>query len=130
MGQLFRLHNAVKRDPAVDAWLAQDSSELRAIAGRWFDVIRSCGDDVNELVHDGGPTACVADAAFAYVNAFSNHVNVGFFSGADLPDPFGLLQGTGRFMRHVKVGPGHPIDEGALVELIEEAYKDIRRRIG
>src|SRR5438445_11598928 len=67
--------------------------------------MRDCGDDVRELLHDGHPTACVGDAAFAYVNAFKAHVNVGFFRGAEIADPEGLLEGTGKFMRHVKLRP-------------------------
>jgi hypothetical protein len=39
---------------------------------------------------------------------FTAHVNVGFFRGAELSDPNGLLQGTGKFMRHVKLRPGAP----------------------
>ena len=58
---------------------------------------------MRELLHDGHPTACVADAAFAYVNAFTAHVNVGFFRGAELVDPARMLEGTGRYMRHVKL---------------------------
>jgi hypothetical protein len=38
-------------------------------------------------MHDGCPTACVGDAAFGYVAAFRDHVNVGFFFGALLQDP-------------------------------------------
>ena len=48
------------------------------------------------FMHDGHPTACVADAAFGYVNAFKAHVNVGFFRGAEIADPEGLLEGTGK----------------------------------
>jgi hypothetical protein len=103
---------------------------LGAIARRWFEVMRGCGDDVRELLHDGHPTACVADAAFAYVNAFTAHVNVGFFHGAGLADPARLLEGRGKFMRHVKLRPERDVDAGALTELIQSAYADIRRRLG
>ncbi len=85
--------------------------ELGAIAQHWFEVMRNCGDDVREVLHDGHPTACVADAAFAYVNAFKAHVNVGFFRGAEIADPDGLLEGTGKFMRHVKLGPERDVDD-------------------
>ena len=95
--------------------------ELGAIARRWFAVMRNCGDDVRELLHDGHPTACVGDAAFAYVNAFKAHVNVGFFRGAEIADPQGLLEGTGRFMRHVKLRPEREVDGTALLKLIETA---------
>jgi hypothetical protein len=83
---------------------------------------------VRELFHDGHPTACVNDAAFAYVNAFRAHVNVGFFRGAEIADPEGLLEGTGRFMRHVKLRPGSPVDASALKRLIDTAYTDMRKR--
>jgi hypothetical protein len=105
------------------------SGELGAIARHWFDVIRDCGDDVRELLHDGHPTACVADAAFAYVNVFKAHVNVGFFRGAELVDPVGLLEGTGKYMRHVKLLPDGDLDAAALVDLIESAYADMKRRL-
>jgi hypothetical protein len=104
------------------------AGELGAIARRWFEVMRACGEDVRELLHDGHPTACVGDAAFAYVNAFRAHVNVGFFRGAEIADPDGLLEGTGKFMRHVKLGPGRDVDAKALTKLIRTAYTDIRGR--
>ena len=107
----------------------EHSDELGAIARHWFDVIRGCGDDVRELLHDGHPTGCVADAAFAYVNAFKAHVNVGFYLGAELKDPAGLLEGTGKRMRHVTIEPGAPLDSKALGALIQEAYEDVKTRL-
>lgn len=109
--------------------MAERPGELGAIARRWFEVMRECGGDVRELLHDGHPTVCVDDAAFAYVNAFRAHVNVGFFRGAELPDPEDLLVGTGRFMRHVKLRPGVDVDANALTDLIHIAYVDIKRRL-
>ncbi len=103
--------------------------ELGAIAQRWFEVMRDCGDDVRELLHDGHPTACVGDAALAYVNAFNAHVNVGFFRGAEIADPEALLEGTGKFMRHVKLRPEHDVDAKALTKLIETAYTDMKERL-
>ena len=127
--QLLRFHGSVKRAPAVEAWMNQHSDDLGAIARHWFEVIRNCGDDVLELLHDGCPTACIGDAAFAYVNAFKAHVNVGFFRGAELSDPKGLLEGNGKFMRHVKLRPDREVDATALVTLINAAYTDIKRRL-
>ena len=127
--RLFVLPGARRRDPAIDQWMDEQPDELADIARAWFDVVRGCGDDVRELIHDDQPTACVGDAAFAYVDAFSAHVNVGFFQGAELDDPAGLLEGTGKFMRHVKIKPGRPVNETALRALIERAYADIKRRI-
>ena len=80
-------------------------------------------------MHDGLATACVDDAPFAYVGVFTDHVNVGFFHGASLSDPSGLLEGTGRYMRHVKLKPGRAVDEPALEALITAAYRDIVTRL-
>ncbi|HEY9107088.1 MAG TPA: DUF1801 domain-containing protein [Roseateles sp.] len=126
----MRFPTAVSRDTAVDAWMGDAPAGLASLARHWFDAMRRCGPDVRELLHDGHPTACVGDAAFGYVNAFTSHVNVGFFKGAELADPAGLLQGTGRAMRHVKLWPGEPVDEAALQALITQAHADMRRRTG
>ena len=129
MTQLFRFPESVRRDPAIGTWMNEHPGELGVIARRWFDVLRACGDDVRELLHDGHPTACAEDAAFAYVNAFTAHVNVGFFRGAELADPARLLEGAGKFMRHVKLRPGDDVDVPALTALIERAYSDMKDRL-
>jgi hypothetical protein len=54
---------------------------------------------------------------------------VGFFHGATLPDPARLLQGNGKFMRHVKLRPGTAANAAALSRLIEAAYADIKERV-
>lgn len=125
----MRFESAVRHDPAVDQWFETRSIELAGIARLWFDLMRRLGDDVRELLHDGHPTACVDDAAFGYVNAFTAHVNVGFFLGAWLDDPAGLLEGTGKRMRHVKLRPGQEPDADALAALVENAYRDMQKRL-
>lgn len=129
MNKFLRFSGAVQRAPDIDVWLTSRPVELGAIARCWFEAMRDCGDDVRELMHDGCPVACVADAPFAYVNAFTSHVNVGFFHGADLPDPARVLEGTGKRMRHVKLRPGMGIDSAALGKLIAHAYADIKARL-
>ena len=129
MTELFRFPSAVKREPAIDRWLNEQKPELSSMARQWFMRMRASGDDVRELLHDGHPTACVGDAAFGYVNCFTAHANVGFFFGATLPDPAGLLEGTGKRMRHVKLRPGSAIDAAALSALIKAAYLDIKVRL-
>ena len=66
---------------------------------------------------------------FGYVNVFTSHVNVAFFHGAALPDPAGLLQGSGNFMRHVKLKPGMATNAEALGRLIDMAYSVIKVRV-
>lgn len=118
---------AIHRDPAVELWMRKHPGPLGVIARRWFEAMRRCGPDVTELLHDGHPAACIGEAAFAYVNVFTSHVNVGFFLGAGLHDPEGLLEGSGRFMRHVKCRPGSEPDAAAVEALVKEAYADMQR---
>jgi hypothetical protein len=127
--RLFTLDGAQRQDPAVEAWFAGPAPDLRSIARRWFLEMRSAGPDVFELLHDGHPTACVENLALGYVDAFTAHVNVGFFFGANLRDPSKLLEGTGRYMRHAKVRPGLFAHEAALRELMADAYADIKARL-
>jgi hypothetical protein len=126
---MLRFSGTVERDPAIDGWMKQHAGELGSIARQWFAVMRECGDEFREVLHDGCPVACLGDAPFAYVNAFTSHVNVGFFYGAELPDPARLLEGSGKRMRHVKLKPGAAVNSAALSRLISEAYSDIKARV-
>ena len=141
MEALIRYTGVSKHQPAIDVWLGQQEPALGALAREWFGRMRACGDNVFEVLHDryprrttprpsvGGAIACVGDAPFAYVNVFRDHVTVGFYQGASLPDPVGLLQGSARFMRHVKLQPGREVNAAALQALIEAAYADIKARL-
>ncbi|HEY8948981.1 MAG TPA: DUF1801 domain-containing protein [Rhizomicrobium sp.] len=128
MDDLFTLDGTVKRDPRIEAWFAATVPH-RLMVRDWFARMRNCGGDVREVFHDGCPVACVGDAPFGYVNAFKAHASVGFFHGADLKDPVGLLEGAGKHMRHVKLRPGEAGNDKALNDLIAAAYKDIRQRL-
>ena len=126
---LLRFCGSLEKDPVIDAWMKRNHGELGAIARHWFGVMRTCGDEVREVFHDGCPNACLGDAPFGYVNVFTSHVNVGFFHGAALPDPERLLQGDGKSMRHVKLRPNTPTNAAALRNLIQSAYRDIKSRV-
>ena len=127
--KLLRFNGTVERDPAISAWMSAHAGELGSIARQWFKAMRECGDEVREVLHDGFPVACLGDAPFGYVSVFTSHVNVGFFHGAALPDPARLLEGSGRFMRHVKLKPGTVTNTAALSGLIRDAYADIKARV-
>ena len=129
MDALFRFPNAIRHSPEVERWFLTQPPGLGDMAERWFERIRNCGPDVTELLHDGWPTACVVDAAFAYTAVYAAHVNLGFHRGSELPDPAGLLEGSGKRMRHVKLKPGEEIDEDALETLVKAAYADMKARM-
>lgn len=126
---LFRLDAPVRHDPAVDRWLADETSPLRALVRPWLARMQACGADVQAVMHDGCPVACIGDAPFAYVNTFRRHASVGFFYGALLADPHALLEGDGKRMRHVKLHPDRAAPDDALRDLIDAAYVDLTARL-
>ena len=129
MDGILRFTGAIERDSTIDDWLTQQPADLGAIARKWFAQFRDCGDDVRELMHDGCPVACIEDVPFGYVNVFKALVIVGFFFGAELKDPTGLLEGSGKRMRHVKLKPGSERDSSSLIALIAAAYRDVKERL-
>ena len=129
MYKIFTLSGGVKRDPAIEVWFTERQTDVGLIAYHWFERMRECGTDVRELMHDGQPTVCVSDAAFAYVNIYKAHANLGFFHGAQLKDPAGLLEGSGKYMRHVKLKSGADVNSMALNALVTAAYQDIKARL-
>jgi hypothetical protein len=116
-------------DPAIQAFFDGRPAELVAIARHWFTQMRGCGPDVKELFHDGCPVVLVDSAPFAQVSIAKAHVSVSFFQGASLRDPEELLEGEGRFMRHVKLTPKSKVDGAVLEALIAAAYHDIKARL-
>lgn len=129
MKGLFLFPDAVQQHPAVQAWLGRRDDAVGRLAQHWFVIARTCGEEVQEVMHDGHPTACVGQAAFVYVSAHAQHANVGFYRGAELQDPLGLLLGNGKMMRHVKVRPGQDNNEDALTGLIDQAYLQMQKAV-
>jgi len=131
MGQtreVMRFPNAVRRSAEVQQWLDSHSGPLGDIARHWFARLREGGDDVCELMHDGCATACIGDGAFAYVGIYRAYVSIGFFHGTVLPDPEAVLEGSGRFMRHVTLKEGAEGRTRQVQALISAACLDMRQR--
>ena len=64
---------------------------------------------------------------YAYIAVLGSHVNLGFYHGASLTDPSGLLEGSGRDLRHVKVRNVASAKDPAITALLREAIADRKR---
>lgn len=64
---------------------------------------------------------------YAYIAVQSSHVNLGFYHGASLSDPAGLLEGTGAMLRHVKLRSVDDTKARAVAALLREAIADRKR---
>ena len=67
--------------------------------------------------------------AFCHVAVYAKHVNLGFNRGVELADPQGLLQGTGKLIRHVRVTPDVDLRQGAVPALINAAVENMQQRM-
>jgi hypothetical protein len=66
---------------------------------------------------------------YAYLGAHKSHVNLGFYHGASLKDPAGLLEGTGKKLRHVKLRGMAEARNPAIESLLIQAIADRRRHL-
>jgi hypothetical protein len=119
---------ARRRDPAVDAYAARQKSPLGETMARLIALVRTAVPSHDELVVHGAPWFCIDGEPFCYVVGYTKHVNLGFCEGTGLADPDGLLEGTGKSMRHVKLLPSRPIAPQKLARLIRQSATRVRSR--
>lgn len=67
---------------------------------------------------------------FCYIAAQREYVNLGFYYGAELDDPQGLLEGTGKKLRHVKVRGVEEVDRSALGDLVRQSLRERLQALG
>lgn len=67
---------------------------------------------------------------FCYIGAHSEHVNLGFYYGAEIADPEGLMEGTGRKLRHVKMRKPEDVNRKEIRDLIKRSLKERQKALG
>jgi hypothetical protein len=98
---------------ALDPGLARLASTLRAIV---LAAVPRAAESIkwsHPTYESGGP--------FCYIKAFSGHVNLGFWRGAALQDPAGVVLTTGQKMGHVRIKAPADIDRDVLTDLVQQA---------
>ncbi len=120
----MRIQRARPRDPEVEAYVQEQPGALGETT-RWLvDLVRGAVPASTEAIHHGSPKFCVGEGVvFCYVAAHSRHVNLGFVEGAQMSDPDGLLEGTGKGLRHVKVAAVGAVSKAKLARLVKQAAK-------
>jgi hypothetical protein len=109
----------------VDELLAPCTPEVRAIAEKMRALVLEVFPGAVEQVDSAdkllayGTGVKLAQQVF-YIAPFKAHANLGFLLGTVLPDPHGLLEGTGKRLRHVKLRTLDDVDRPELRELMLE----------
>jgi hypothetical protein len=95
-------------------------------------MLSEVAPDAHEIIYHGalgyGPTDSGFDRIL-YISVFSDHINLGLFYGAGLPDPDALLSGSGKQMRHVKLTSAQSWPAPAIRQLLELAWPDGLARV-
>ena len=123
-------------DEAWDAALARTTDAGRRVAAAARALIRRLDPDVVEVVwpHQGtigfGVGRKKMSEHYAYLAVHPKHVNLGFYRGADLPDPAGLLGGEGKAMRHVRLGEVEDLERPEIPALLRAAREERERALG
>lgn len=111
----------------VEEFLDSYSPEVREMALKARETVQRVAPKATERVHTGwkiivyGLGDKMAEQ-FCAIMPLRSYVNLGFYKGTDLPDPKGLLEGTGKRLRHVKIKQIENADGPALRALIKAAY--------
>lgn len=105
-----------------DDWFAALPDDQRPLLEELRRLLLATNGDFEEAIKWGQPCYSL-DSLVCFLNKRKAHVVLGFQQGAHLDDPRGLLEGTGKDMRHIKIRTAEDIDKPAFQALIEEAVR-------
>jgi len=106
----------------ADALVKEQSPGLRALMEKLRAFVKKQAPQLDERIKWGG-ICWVGRGVVCYAHPLGDRVDFGFFKGAMLKDPEGILEGSGKFLRHVKVRTLADIREGKLAGMLGQALK-------
>jgi len=111
----------MKAYASFDDYVADQSPKNQAIIRALRRFVKRVEPGLSEAVKWGNGCWIGKDRPVAYVYSDTEYVQFGFFMGATLKDPKGLLEGKGRYVRHIKVRDRSAIDPRAFTPLLSQA---------
>ena len=110
-----------KPDPACQSWIEEQPAEHQTWLAALRQQIVATVPETEESFKWSRPCYAIGGTLFCYLAAAKNYVTIGFHRGAELPDPDGMLEGTGKGMRHLKVRSESDASSKVVRELIHDA---------
>ena len=111
----------MKTYASFDDYLNDQIPRNQTIIGALRRFVKRMEPQLNETVKWGNGCWVADNGPVAYVYSAPDYVQFGFFNGSALKDPKGLLEGKGKYVRHIKVHKRSGIDEQAFAELLRQA---------
>jgi hypothetical protein len=119
----------MKAYSSFDDYVQDQAPKNQAIIRVLRRFVRATAPGLSEAVKWGNGCWVAGAEPVAYVYSDAGFVRFGFFRGSSLKDPRGLLEGNGRYVRHIKVRTPSAIDKRAFGALLKQAarWKPTRR---
>lgn len=108
---------------ACDRWFVSRSGEQKLILLALRKQICAAGKNITEEFKWSRPCYTGDHGLFCYLHSTKHHATLGFAQGASLDDPRGLLKGTGKAMRHIKLATRDDLDAAAIKALLKQAVR-------
>lgn len=109
-------------DKTVDNYITQLENWQAEIVSEVRQIILTAAPEADESIKWAQPVYEI-NGPFAYIKAFKNSVNFGFWRGVDINDPEGHLQGSGEKMRHFKLTSLDDINKPVFTDYVQQAIK-------
>jgi hypothetical protein len=106
---------------SFDDYLEDQSPKNQVIIRALRRFVKRVEPGLGEAVKWGNGCWVGRNGPVAYVYSDTEYVQFGFFNGSSLKDPRGLLEGKGRYVRHIKVRDPSEINERAFTVLLRQA---------
>ena len=113
----------MKRYASFDAYLADQPRRNQTIIRALRKFVKRVAPELRESVKWGNGCWLHEEDPVSYVYSGEDHVQFGFFGGSALEDPRGLLEGQGKYVRHIKLRKSADIDERAFRALLRQAAR-------
>lgn len=120
-GSPYKIGPGEDAEKAIDAILEMRPAELKGIAEGVRQLVKKTLPKSREGVNPWGIPTFDSHGPVCFMMIGKYHVTFGFPRGASLADAAGLLEGTGKNLRHVKLKARAQLDEAGLRELLREA---------
>ncbi len=108
----------MKAYASFSEWKKDQSSKNQRLVTALQRVVKRCAPHLATTVKWGQGCFAAGDVPKVFIHAEEDHVQFGFYRGSSLNDPDGLLEGKGKYVRHVKIRGPKDIDERALTALV------------
>ena len=113
----------MKRYASFDAYARDQSPRNQAMIRSLRAIVKRSAPKLTESVKWGNGCWLAGEDPVAFVYSRPEYLEFGFFRATDLDDPAGLLEGKGRYVRHVKMRTPADTRRPAALKLLRQAAR-------